>query len=69
MSEINFIISKRGRSLIIYKLHKFYFERKLVQTGENKWRCCIKKCPAFIKILEHSKQLTLTNENHNHLTN
>lgn len=26
----------------------------------------IKKCPSFIKLLEHSQQISSTNENHNH---
>jgi len=54
MSEIQFITGERGRSLIVYKLFKYYFERTLILTGEKKWRCCIKKCLAFIKILEPS---------------
>lgn len=37
-TEINFITSERGRSLIIYKMYTFYFERKLSLTNENKWR-------------------------------
>jgi len=66
MSEIQFITSERGRSLIVYKFFKYYFERTLILTGEKKWRCCIKKCPAFIKILEPSNIITSSNENHNH---
>ncbi|KAF0732743.1 Uncharacterized protein FWK35_00029433 [Aphis craccivora] len=66
MSEIQFITSERGRSLIVYKLFKYYFERTLIVTGEKKWRCCIKKCPAYIKILEPSNLITSSNENHNH---
>lgn len=66
LSEIQFITSERGRSLIVYKLFKYYFERTLILTGEKKWRYCIKKCPAFIKILEPSNLITSSNENHNH---
>jgi hypothetical protein len=45
---------------------KYYFERTLIQTGEKKWRCCVKKCPAFIKILELPSIISSSNEDHKH---
>jgi len=66
MSEIQFITSERGRSLIVYKMYKYYFERTLIQTGEKKWCCCVKKCPAFIKILEPLITISSSNEDHKH---
>ncbi|CAI6369784.1 unnamed protein product [Macrosiphum euphorbiae] len=47
-------------------MRKYYFERTLIQTGEKKWRCCVKKCPAFIKILEPPIIISSSNEDHKH---
>jgi len=47
-------------------MYKYYFERTLIQTGEKKWRCFVKNCPTFIKILDPSKLISSNNENHNH---
>ena len=67
MSKVQFITSERGRSLIFYKIYKYYFERKLIQTGEKEWRCCVKKCPPFIKILEPPIIISSSNEDHKHV--
>jgi hypothetical protein len=67
MSEIQFITSERGPSLILFKTYKYYFERTLIQTkSEKKWRCCVKKCPVFIKILEPPIIISSSHEYHKH---
>jgi hypothetical protein len=38
----------------------------MIQTGKKKWRCYVKKCPTFIKILEPPIIILSSNEDHKH---
>ena len=65
MSRINQVMGERGRKLLVLRNYKFYYERTMA-SGEEKWRCCTKRCPASLKVLGEEKQLISSNETHNH---
>lgn len=63
-SNLKFITSERGKSLLLYQNYKF-FKHSELQSGEVKWRCSNKKCSSFVKTVCDS-EITQENIVHQH---
>ncbi|KAF6212123.1 hypothetical protein GE061_012644 [Apolygus lucorum] len=59
------ITSQRGKELLVIDRHPFSKARDL-NTGEMKWRCCVRTCAAMAKTIGDSNTVTESNLQHTH---
>lgn len=69
MSSIVKIISERGSNLILKDGFKYRFQRKLVSTDEENWRCTVNSCKGTIFTFEDGGLLSRHGNAHNHEPN
>lgn len=66
LTEIHFILSKRGQNLLVYK--QYTFAKNCVSKAKTSWTCSSrrsKNCKAQV-VLTNDGELIVINEEHNH---
>lgn len=59
-------VSQHEKSLKIIEKFKFRKTNRPLSSGEDKWRCTVKTCTAFLKTVGDDEIITEQNLNHNH---
>ena len=59
-------VSQREKSLKIIEKFKFLKTNRPLSSGEDKWRCTVKTCTAFLETVGDDEIITEQNLNHSH---